>query len=368
MSDYAPPPPTQGPPPDEPAPESQTSRYQPYPGGGPYPGAQYAGAQHPGAPRPPGGPPGGPPPGGVVGGVPGDEFQRRLARRPEPRFTTALAGVGIAMALFGSTDRNLLGAGLAAVLVVVGYLLAFTRRGGPLATAGVVAAGVGVPLAITFLTLDVQNSSGINYDAVFWVSVIVWGVSYAVVPGMRGHTFFVFLVASQLLSYVLSKTTDNVTAGLATGSGPSLPGHGTLAAIGLGFGLVYYAIAFVLDRSGRHGPATGLVYPAFAATAGGIIAWSPDLELTGTGLVTIVVGLLVCWYGGRYGRRVTCFAAGGAVALGIGLLIADATRDGIKAGITFLLVGLAFVAIAALLAHALDEPDDMAAESSPGTR
>jgi hypothetical protein len=55
--------------------------------------------------------------------------------------------------------------------------------------------------------------------------------------------------------------------------------------------------------------------------------------------------------------------------LGIGLLIADAVdNDGTEAGITFLLVGLAVVAIAALLAHALGEPDDMTGERVAGSR
>ncbi|MDT4921035.1 MAG: hypothetical protein QOI15_1937 [Pseudonocardiales bacterium] len=392
MSDYPPPPPPQGPPPAEPGPEAPTSRYQPYPGGGPYPGAQspgsqYAAPQYPGAVPPPGGPPGGWPPGSAPASGSGDEFQQRLTRRPEPRFTTALAGVGAAMALLGvliwggtyfgeglfasgpNTDRNLLGAGLAAALVVVGFILAVTRRRGPLATAGVVAVGVGVPLTLLFLTIDVQSSSGINYDAVFWVSFIVWGLCYAVVPGMRGHTFFVFLMATQLLSYVVSKTTDNLTAGVATGSAPGLPSNGTFAAIGLGFGLGYYVIAFLLDRSGRHGPATALVYPAFFATAGGIAALSPDIHLAGTGVLAVVIGFAVCWYGGRYGRRLTCFAAAAGAALGIGLLIADAVdNDGTEAGITFLLVGLAVVAIAALLAHALGEPDDMTGERVAGSR
>jgi hypothetical protein len=267
------------------------------------------------------------------------------------------------------TSRNLLGAIVSAVLVVIGVGLAVTQRRGPLATAGVVAAGIGVPLAILFLTLDAQSSNGFNYDAVFWVSFIIWGVCYAIVPGMRGHTFCVFLMARQLIGYVISKATDDVSASVVTGSTPDLPSNSTFAAIGLGFGLGYYAIAFLLDRNGRHGPATGLVYSAFFATALGIIALGPDIHLVGSGILTIVIGLAICWYGGRYGRRVTCFAAAAGATVGVGLVIYDAVgNDGIQAGYTFLIVGLVLVVIAALLGRVLSEPDDMVVGPTQGSR
>jgi hypothetical protein len=388
MSDYSPPPPTQDPGAPDPGAAGSPGRYQPYPSPGAHYGAPYAGHPYGGG----GTPPGGPPP--TARGRSGDDFGDRLSRRPEPRFTAALSGVGAALALlgvlvwglayyveglfgsfgdedsFGDPNRNLLGAGLGALLVVAGYGLAISQRRGPLATAGVVLAGVGVPLTMAFLTLDVTNSSGINSDAVFWVSVVIWAVSYGFVPGAKGHTFFVFLVANGLFNYVLVKNTDNVASGFALGSGPRISGTGTIAAIGLAFGLAYYAIAFGLDRKGRHGPATGLVFSAFGATASGIIAWSPDIHQAGAGVLAVVIGGLVCWYGSRFGRRLTCFAAAAGVAAGIVLIVIDAAGDdhAIAAGVSLLLVGLVIVAIAGVLSRALSEPDDMAAEAVTGSR
>jgi hypothetical protein len=420
MSDYPPPPP--GSDPVDPGAEGSSGRYQPYPGPGPqyggapnpgqpypaqpypgqpYPGQPYAGQPYAGQPYGGGGqPPGGLPPAPPSGGGSGrfdDAFRARLARRPEPRFTVALAGAGAALALFGvllwgftyyiegvfgsfdgsggfgggDTNRNLLGAGLAALLVVIGYGMAIAQRRGPLATAGVVLAGIGVPMAIGFVTLDATSSSGTNADAVFWVSVVIWVVTYLFVPGAKGHTFFVFLIAYGLFNYVLAKNSNSVSTAVVLGGGPHFPSSGTVAAIGLVLGLGYYAIAFALDRSGRHGPATGLVFPAFGATAVGIIAWSPDIHQAGSGVLAILVGLAVCWYGGRYGRRVTCFAAAGGIAGGVGLIIADAVgtdNSGTAAGVSFLLTGIAVVVIAAVLGRSLDEPHDLDAEAVSGSR
>lgn len=377
MSDYPPPPPPPGSDPVDPG------GYQPYPG------QPYAG----GVGQPPGGMPPAPPSGGGPGRF-DDAFRDRLARRPEPRFTAALAGVGAGLALlgvliwgfsyyldglfnsfdgnggFGNTDRNLLGAGLAALLVVAGYAMAISQRRGALATAGVVLSGIGLPIAIGFLTLD--TTSGINTDAVFWVSVIVWVATYLFVPGAKGHTFFVFLVATGLVYYLLAKNANDVSTEVVFGAGPHFPASGTVAAIGLVLGVIYYAIAFGLDRNGRHGAATGLVFPAFGATALGIIAWSQDIHQAGAGVLAVLVGLVVCWYGGRYGRRATCFAAAGGVAAGIASIVGDTVGDGDNSGtavgVSFLLVGIAVVVLAAVLGRVTDEAHDMNAEAVAGSR
>jgi len=315
------------------------------------------------------------------GGLP-ISLGERLTRRPEPRSAVALAGAGAAMILIGiviwggtyfgqgisgesfggSSDRKLLGAGLGALVTVLGYAAVILRRRGPLATAGIVAAGLGLPVTLAFLTLDFGQFSGglpINFDAVFWISAIVWIATYLLVPGAQGHTFFVFLFADGFYTYVLSKNTSSVSVQIFTRNGPHLGGFGTIAAISLIFGLGYYLVAFLLDRTGRYGPATGLLYPAFSATALGIIAWSPDLHLLGSGIVTILVGLVVCAYGGSFGRRLTCFIGAAAVALGVSLLIEKATDDGDVAGISFILVGCAVVAAAVLVAALFAERDDM---------
>lgn len=360
MSDYGPPPPPQDP---------------------PYPGPQYPTHPYPGAGYPP--PPASAAPfGGLV-----TRFGERLSRRPEPRFTVALAAAGAALTLFGvllwsgdyfggasspDTSRNLLGAGLFALATVAGYVLMIRRRSGPLATAGAVAGGIGLPLTMAFLTLDVTSGDPINWDATFWVSVVVWLASYLFVPGARGRTFFVFLVADGLVTYVLLKNANDVAVDFVfspTSAGPRFHGLGTIAAIGLVFGLGYYLIAFLLDRAGHHGPATGLVYPAFGATGTGIIAWGPTIHEAGAGVVTALLGALVCWYGGLFGRRLTCFAAAAAVVLGLILIVEDASPDNeTAAGVALILIGAVVVAGAAMLAAGIGERDDMDPEAIARTR
>jgi hypothetical protein len=361
MSDFGPPPP-------------------PDAGGPQYPGQPYPGQPYPGQPTPPARQ--------SPFGRLGTRIGERLVRRPEPRFTVALAGAGVALTLVGillwggdywgsglssgSSNRNLLGAALAAVVLVAGYILAVRTGRGPLGTAGVVAIGVGWPLTMGFLTLDLSNRPlPINFDAIFWVSLVGWMLTYLWVPGARGHTFFVFLIANGFYTYVLVKNISSTSLNFVSATSglvPRFSGVGTIAAIGLCFGLAFYVIAFLLDRRGRHGPATALVYPAFNATATGIVAWSPDLHRGGAGVLAIVVGLAVCWYGGRYGRRVTCFAAAAAVVVGVVLLLSQATTDATTAGILFVVIGVLVVILAAAFAQASGEPDDMQPNAVVGSR
>lgn len=384
MSDYGPPPP-----PQDPGPQYPQDPGAQYPGpqypGQQYPGQQYPGQQYPGQPQPSGPYP--PPSSSSPFSGLGARFGERLARRPEPRFAVAIAGAGAALTLLGvliwggdyfsgassaSTNRNLLGAGLGAVVTVAGYVLMISRRSGPLGTAGAVAGGVGLPLTMTFLTLDISSGDPFNIDAIFWVSVVVWLASYLFVPGARGRSFFVFLISTGLVTYLLIKNADNINVDFVvspTGAGPRFNGLGTIAAIGLVFGLGYYVIAFLLDRAGHHGPATGLVYPAFSATAVGIEAWSPTVHQAGAGIITAALGGLICWYGGRFGRRLTCFAAAAAVVLGVLLIVEDASPDNATAaGVTFILVGALVVAAAAVFAAGVGERDDMDPEAVARTR
>jgi hypothetical protein len=386
--------------PDEPQyPEPQDPQY-------PGPQPQHYPAQPPYQPYPtqgypaPGYPPGGYPPPDPGYPVPAprarlvDRFADRLAERPAPRVGVSLAGAGVALVIVGvivwggtyvvegsvfgsdgarSTSRHYLGAVLALVVVAIGYALAIGTRRGALATAGVAASGLGVPVALEFLTLDVTGSGGsvLNSDAVVWGSVVVWLASYLWVRGAQGHSFYLALTLYALWIYLSDKAAPSALAsGAAAGNstfgdgadfgGPS-PAFSTLAGVSLTIGAVYYLIAWGLDRSGRRGAAVSFVVVGFFAVAAGIAALTPDLKQVGTGIVLIVVGVGIAMYGARYGRRFTTWVWAAGAALGGALIIVKLVADqgGAAIGISLVVVGAIFITGGALLARLIQEPDDV---------
>jgi hypothetical protein len=359
---------------------------------GPYPYQQYAGY-----------PPGPADPGIQDRGRLAERLADRLAARPAPRFGISLAGAGVVLAILGvifwgftyifeapggifgggsggsggtgGGSRHYLGGVLALVVVVIGYVLAIVAQRGPLATAGVGASAIGVPVALEFFTFDLRSSGGevVNFDAVTWISIVVWLVSYLFVRGARGHSFYLGLAAWVLWDYAIDKaaptalnrliSVGDATIGGDTGFGGGSLDFGAVAGVSLTIGLLYYVIAWALDRSGRHGAAVALALVGFPAVALGIAALIPDLKQVGTGFVLLAVGLLLAAYGARYGRRFTTWvwalgAAGGAVAIML-KLVAD--NGGVTIGISLIALGAIFVVVAALVAKLTNEPDDVVA-------
>lgn len=368
-------------PPTAPLPESPHPR--PTPGGGvppQYAPQQYQPQQHaPGGYPPPGYPQGGYPP--VAGTSFADRLGARLVRRPEARFGISLAGAGAALVLIGlliwtvgylvdgfnisfsgdgdvsssSSSRRFLGAALFLILAVVGYALVVLRRRGPLATAGIVSGAVAVPLILMFLTFDLGDSltGGLpfNLDAVYIVSIIVWLGSYLFIPGARGRAFLLGASAAALPAYVGIKVASHslTRTAFSAVSGGSFSTNGTdsLAAVGLIFGLAYYAIAAFLDKQGRRGAGVAMAYAAFGTTVGGVVAAAPSFKQVGTGVLLVILGLGLSWYGGRYGRRFTSWAWAVGLVVGVGLLVQKAAPNSYTgAGVMLIIIG-GVVAVAA---------------------
>lgn len=353
---------------------------------------------HPGEPT---FPPAGVPAGGYPYGYPptpaprvgmGERLGARLLRRPEPRFTVALAGAGAALVLLGAAvwaggyyfagvessffgdtpetsgggSRRFLGVVLFLGLTVAGYATAIARRRGAMATAGAVGAALGVPLTLGFLTLDAgdlfRGQLPISIDAVFLVSIAAWLIDYFALPGLRGRSFLLAAAAIGGYSYLGFKVAgDNAvgTGAAAVGFG-SGGDTGSLAAVGLIFGLGYYGIAAFLDSRGRHGAAVALAVAGFDATVGGIATGANDFGAAGTGALLVFVGLALAWYGARFGRRFTTWLWSAGVALGLVLIVGkifDNSYTG--AGITLIVLGLVVVVGASLVATASREPADI---------
>ena len=321
----------------------------------------------------------------------------RVARRPAPRFGVTLAGVGVALVVLGvlvwsityllegvvdsftnpeagppSDSRRFLGFVLALVVVGIGYALIIKVRTGPLVTAGVAASALGVPVAIEFLTIDLTGGDPINTDAVVWVSVVVYLLSYLFVRGARGHTFYLGLTAFLLWEYAVGKAGPSASevgssvvrpfAGAGVG-GDVVPSVDTttIAGVSLVFAVGYYLIAWALDRSGRHGMALPFVLVGLPAMVVGIGTLAPHTKQVGTGIVLLLVGLLLSRYGAHYERRFTAWFWGLVAAAGPVVIATQFAKSGTSVGITMIVLGIAFVVGGAIAARALREPDDMAA-------
>lgn len=323
----------------------------------------------------------------------------RAVRRPVPRLGVSLAGAGIALAVVGvlvwggdyltgphgggggggSSSRRLLGVALSLAVVAAGYALVVLRRRGPLASAGVAASALGVPLLLGFLTFDTsaggRSALPFSLDAVVLVSVLVWLVSYLAVPGARGHSSYLGLAAVAIWPYLVDKaepSTFSLTPFLRVlissdaffGSQGADPDWTTVAVLSLFFGFGYYLAAGLLDRSGRPGPAVPLVVAGFLATATGIAAAAVNLHAIGTGILLIAVGVILAGYGARAGRRFTTWVWSAGVALGATMIIAKlAGHNDAAAGVSLIMAGAVLVLAGHVLAGALREPDEVAANN-----
>ena len=116
---------------------------------------------------------------------------------------------------------------LALFLCIVPGVRACVRQqhGDAYALAAVGAAGAGLAAALSQSFF--HGPGGIAFVA-FWVSLLVWLASYLFVPGMQGHTFFIFLIADGFYSYVLIKNSTSVSFGFFGEDGRRGP-HGSIA-------------------------------------------------------------------------------------------------------------------------------------------
>jgi hypothetical protein len=272
-----------------------------------------------------------------------------------------------------SDSRRFLGFALALIVVVIGYALVVIARTGPLVTAGVAATALGIPLAIEFASLDLTSGDPLNIDAVVWVSVIAYLISYLFVRGARGHTFYLALALSQLWGYGVSKAGpstnsigSSVVGGVTGSSNSVVPSvdNDSIAAVSLIFAVAYFLIGWSLDRRGRHGVALPFVVVGIPAMLLGIGALAPDTKQIGTGIILLIVGLVLCCYGGRFDRRFTAWFWGLVAAAGAVTIASKFATQGVSVGITMIVLGVLFAVGGFFAAKAIHEPDDMAVRNA----
>ncbi len=235
--------------------------------------------------------------------------------RPAPSLHTALAGsggavfaAGIVVALVGDDGSRGMAA-VAGILLVAASLAVrlFLHRFVELAAAAVGAGAVGIA-AIGIAIAGDNASSAVGFLVLGVLYLAAWAL-----PGFRGRPLMLGLGALTLLFSLAA------AAGSDGGSGDldldTLTGYeGTLLLLAAG---VLLALVFLLDRSGYHGVATGLVAAALIAAAVGAASTVAQLDDTGGTLLIILVGAAVCVVGSHGERRATTWYGAAVAAIGV---------------------------------------------------
>ncbi len=333
-----------------------------------------------------------------------DSLGARGQRRAEPRTSIATAGAGCVLAIVGvlivagdtgiddsSGDLNRVpGILLSGLVIAAGFYVLAAARQGAVATGGTVAAALGVPPFMFFLTFDENSFPPYSTEGILIVSTIVWLGAYAVGPG-RGRPFFLgagliglWFTILQLTEKVFTSPFDLVgsfffgSSGFDDGSSfdpetgelipsggdfniPDVPDPSTIGILSLALGVAFLLGGRWLDKAGRHGAATPLAFAAIPCLFVGVIALADDLEAAGTGLLMVVIGLALAYCGATVWRRATTWIGGAVTALGLATFLVDMTPDddATVGGMLFIAGGIGLVFAGHALATALKEPDEM---------
>jgi hypothetical protein len=317
-------------------------------------------------------------------------------RRTEPRLWVTLAGAGCWLAVIGivtiSTDAkvgdegnvdgsNVPGIVLCLLVVLAGYVLVHRFGEAPAGAAGVAAVVLALPPLIVFLTLDVEAREPFSIEAVLAVPAVVWVVSYLVGPG-KGRPLLLGAGLVFAWLFALQVVEDPFNEGIDTGpvfeeqlgsedggvveedfGGDSFEetsgtDQATGGIVSLVFGAGYLAAVALLDRRGWRGAGTPFAVAAHAALPIGILLLSPDLEVVGTGVALVIVGLVTSWVGALGARRATTIIGAIETVAGISLLVGDTMNDSdpSSVGLALVVIGIAIAAGAHLLHLVTGEP------------
>jgi hypothetical protein len=263
------------------------------------------------------------------------------------------------------------------------------------ATAGAVAAALGVPPLLFFITFDESSFPPYSTDAILIVSTAAWLISYAIGPA-RGRPFFLgagliglWLTVLQLVEDVFeapfgffpffgvgAEESFSETGVAIDGSGfdetttfespdvltqPTFdaPDPTTIGLLTLGLGVAFLLVGRYLDRRGHHGTATPFAFAALPTLLTAPLFLADDLEQAGTGLLLLVIGAGLALFGATARRRATAWIGGGVAAIGLAVFLGDMSDDAMVIGLLYVAAGIGMVAGGHALATALREPDEM---------
>lgn len=311
----------------------------------------------------------------------------------------ALAGAGCALAILGvlivsgdtgasDDDFNRApGIILCALVIAGGYAALAGVKRGAVATAGTVAAALGVPPLLFFMTVDEHSIPPYSTEAILVVSTIAWLVSYAAGPG-RGRLFFLgaglFGVWASVLQlteelfdapflffgfffpfvYIEPGFDDSGSFGGDSDIGADFsigyPDATTIGILSLAFGVAYVLLSRRFDRQGHHGVATPFSVIALPALLVGVIGLADELEQAGAGLLLVGIGVGLAHHGATTWRRATTWIGGAATVVGAGVFLGDMTDEATLLGLLFVAAGIGIVFAGHAIAQATGEADELA--------
>jgi hypothetical protein len=310
------------------------------------------------------------------------------------------------------------GLALCVVLVAAGLVL-IVALPTLLESAGIAMIAIGVLGAMAFVQFPRVHSPG-DLRPFFAVTIVAWLLGFAFGPA-RARPLLLSLALLMALTWATVEVADVNTAlrvpftpsftfdsGSSSGSSsggsstfttnpdgsinpdsfppstdftigtPQEPNFGEIGAVSLAFGVVYLIGVALLDARGRRGIATAAVLPGVIAMVDAVTFFGAEAKsVVVAGLLSVAAGLFVGSVGTRSHRRFTVWVGAFGATVGAVLLagkVTDSTTSGGSNshtasvfGAFAIVFGAAMVAVAALVARLLREPETGDALAAAGT-
>jgi len=239
--------------------------------------------------------------------------------------------------------------GLVAIAAGYGTII---KLDSPVRPAGVAMITLGAPFTTVAIFDDVSSAT-----LPLLVLAIAWGVQYGIGPARGQLPLLVGALGSAWLLLLDLADSDSAPGGdvggfFATPDTPITSGDDLVTYLSLAIGVLLLAAAWVLDRDGWHGAATGAVIVgdlAFLVGVFGVIG-TLDSDVVG-GIIVIIAGLVLAGIGDAGERRFTAWLGGTGVLVGLLALITAIidTDDAVQLGVAAIAVGAAIIAGIVLL-------------------
>ena len=284
-----------------------------------------------------------------------------VRERPDPTLRGAAAAAAGVLAVVGlgaiAVDAYLpdgsqpvaIICGLVAIAIGYGVII---KLDPPVRPAGVAMITLGAPFTTVAIFDDISSAT-----LPLLVLTVVWGIQYGIGPARGELPLLVGALGSAWLLLLDAADSDSTSGGdaagfFATPDTPFTSGDDVVTYLSLAIGVLLLATAWVLDRDGWHGAATGAVIVGDLAFLVGIfgVIGTLDSDAVG-GIIVIIAGVILAGIGDAGQRRLTTWLGGTGVFIGLLVLLTDIidADDAVQVGAAAIAVAAAIIAGIVLL-------------------